>query len=205
MIDEEVSFDSSTIKSGCDKSTYRGIPVMKCPFDYFIYQMLVFLVKPDLIIEVGSYRGGSTLYLADLLDILGSGEIHTIDVANNCHELVNSHKKIKIFSSGWQGYDIDLAKNFNKVMVIEDASHRYYDCLLTLRKFAPIVSKDSYLVVEDGIVTELGWGDAYYGGPLRSISEFLQENRDFQIDRTYCDMFGKNATFNVNGYLKRIK
>jgi cephalosporin hydroxylase len=38
-----------------------------------------------------------------------------------------------------------------------------------------------------------------------AIEEFLQtHSNQFEIDRKYCDMFGTNATWNPNGYLKNI-
>ena len=106
---------------------------------------------------------------------------------------------------GWEAYDVSEAKAFNTIMVIEDASHVYEDSLRALRKFSPLVSRGSYYIVEDGIINELGREEGFHGGPLRAIREFLFENNNFVVDRTYCDMFGTNATFNVNGYLKRIK
>jgi cephalosporin hydroxylase len=61
------------------------------------------------------------------------------------------------------------------------------------------VSKGSYFIVEDGVLNELGYKD-YGGGPLKSIDEFLNQNSNFIIDREICDFFGKNATFNINGF-----
>jgi cephalosporin hydroxylase len=59
--------------------------------------------------------------------------------------------------------------------------------------------------VEDGIINELGMEKLYNGGPLKAIREFLKTDDRFEVDIKWRDMFGKNATFNVNGYLKRIK
>ena len=47
--------------------------------------------------------------------------------------------------------------------------------------------------------------EKYNGGPVRAIHEFLKHTPHFKIDRSWCDFFGKNATFNIDGYLKRIK
>jgi cephalosporin hydroxylase len=59
------------------------------------------------------------------------------------------------------------------------------------------------LIVEDSIITPLGAADAYKGGPLRAIDEFLGQNSEFTVDRAICDYFGKNVAWNVNGYLRR--
>lgn len=203
--DERVHFDSTTINAGHFHVTYRGISAIKCPFDYVMYQMIISDLKPDLVIEIGTNYGGGTLYLADLMNAIGHGDIHTIDIVKKTGDIVANHPRIKLFTDGWEKYDLNEARKFSKILVIEDASHTYEDTLGALRKFSPIVSIDSYLIVEDGIMNELRKEEGFHGGPLRAIREFLAENNNFYIDRTYCDMFGKNATFNVNGYLKKLK
>ena len=59
-------------------------------------------------------------------------------------------------------------------------------------------------MVEDGIINELGLEKKYNGGPLKAIKEFISQNSNYVIDRKWCDFFGTNATFNVNGYLRKI-
>ncbi|MEN9524278.1 MAG: hypothetical protein RL536_347 [Candidatus Parcubacteria bacterium] len=203
--DEIVKFNSSTVSDGHFNVTYRGIPSIRCPFDYVMYQMLIFKIKPDLVIEIGTNHGGGALYIADLMDKIGNGNVHTIDIVKRAEKIVIGHPRIKLFTDGWEKYDLACTKNFKNILIIEDASHMYEDSLGALYKFSPLVSKGSYFIVEDGIVSDLGRDKGFHGGPLRAIREFLVSNSDFQVDRSYCDMFGKNATFNVNGYLKRVK
>lgn len=185
--------------------TYKGIPYIKCPMDYVLYQMIIMNIKPDLIIEIGTLNGGGALYYADLLYLLGKGEVHTINVNNEVYDsIVYNHPGIKFFNSGFENYDLNLTKGFEKILVIDDASHSYEDVLKSLNKFSKIVSKDSYFIVEDGIVSFVGLEQNYNGGPRKAIDEFLQTNDNFVIDRSLCDFFGQNATFNPDGYLKRI-
>jgi cephalosporin hydroxylase len=183
---------------------YREIPCVKCPFDYVLYQMLINSVKPDLIIEIGTYKGGSALYYSDLLNLLGGvREVHTIDIESNVDsDLIKNNNNIKLFTEGYQNYDINLISNFSNVMIIDDGSHTYNDVLNSLNKFSKYVSSGSYFIVEDGVITDLGLDQNFNGGPMRAIDEFLTNN-DFTIDRSYCDFFGKNATFNPNGFLKK--
>ena len=197
-------FDIIDVYRGHFNIKYRGIPNLKCPFDYVIYQMILSELKPDLIIDIGTNNGGGTLYLADLMENIGHGIIHTIDIKDQSDKLIKEHKRIKIFINGWENYDIKKAGVFKKTLIIDDASHTYEDVLKTLNKFSPLVSVGSYFIVEDGIVTKLGREKSLNGGPLRATKEFLSQNSKFEIDRKYCDMFGKNATFNPDGYLKRI-
>lgn len=203
--DERVGFNVRTINAGHFAVKYRGIEMVRCPFDYVMYQMIVSEIKPDLIIEIGTNVGGTTLYLADLMDKIGHGEIHSIDIDQHSDKTVAKHPRVKLFFNGWAEYDLDLAKPFNKILVIEDSSHTYENTLSALEKFWNLVSIGSYFIVEDGILSRLGRERGFHGGPLRAIREFLGKNDHFTVDRKYCDMFGKNATWNVNGYLKRIK
>jgi len=203
--EEQVKISIQSIDKGHHQVTYKGIKAIRCPFDYLIYQMIICEVMPDLIIEVGTNIGGGALYMADLLDSLGKGIIHTIDIVDMVNPIVKDHERIKFFFDGWDNYDIGLTKGFDKILIIEDASHRYKDSIGILNKFSNLVSKDSYFIIEDGIINELGLENKYEGGPLRAIREFLPVHPEYIVDRKWCDMFGKNATFNVNGYLKKIK
>jgi len=202
---ERVSFNSSTIHRGHHKVTYRGVETIKCPFDFVLYQMIIQEIKPDLIIEIGTNKGGAALYLADLLNIIGHGMVHTIDIEDTVNKLTKEHPRVKFFCNGYEGYDLKETDGFDKILVIDDGSHLYEHVIDSLRKFSSLVSKDSYFIVEDGIVDKLGMARDYNQGPLKAIREFMVDNNDFIIDRKWCDFFGKNATFNVNGFLKKVK
>ncbi len=199
-------FKLKDIDKGHHHITYKGVKTIKCPFDYVLYQMLIGEIRPDLIIEIGTNRGGSTLYLADLLELYNKGEIHTIDLPGNEEDkALRSHPRIRVFNGGYSDYDTSSLSKYPVVLIIEDGSHQYGDVLAAMEKFSSFVTKGSYLIVEDGIVNELGREKEFNGGPQRAIKEFLTKNHDFIIDRKWCDFFGHNATFNVDGYLKKVR
>ena len=197
-------FSLHGIDRGHHKVSYRGIKCVKCPLDYVMYQMLLFEVQPDLLIEVGSYMGGAAMYYADLMDIAGKGEIHSINIKDELDRR-SMHPRIRFSFDGWENYKLPEPGQYKTVMVIEDSVHTYQNTLSVMKTFAPVVTVGSYLVVEDGIIEALGLAKEYGGGPGRAIEEFLPENPNFVIDHRWTDMFGKNATFNINGYLKRIR
>ncbi len=199
------SYSVWDIYSGHFNVTYRGIPALKCPFDYVIYQMLLSEIKPDLVIEIGTNFGGTSLYLADLMDAIGHGEIHTIDIEDRVDKKTKQHPRIKFFTDGWKKYDLNNVNKFKKIIVIDDASHLYKDTLETIKTFSKLIPVGSYLIIEDGIVTRLKRDKPLNGGPLKAINEFLKTNDDFIVDNKLCDMFGKDTTFNTRGYLKKIK
>jgi cephalosporin hydroxylase len=201
--EERVDFNLSSIYEGHYNVTYRGITTPRSPFDYLLYQMIIHEIKPDLIIEIGTLNGGSSYYMSDLLELIGKGIIHTIDISKNHNPILDHNNRIEFFYNGWQGYDIKRAEGYKKILVIDDGSHKYDDTYKALLKFSPLVSVNSYYIVEDGIVNALGISKNFKGGPLKAIKEFLKNNHNFSIDRKWCDFFGKNATFNVNGFIKR--
>ncbi len=205
--DERVSFDPLSLYYGHQKITYRGVQAIRCPFDYVMYQMIIEEVKPDLIIEIGTNNGGSAIYFSDLMDIykIDGGEIHSIDIHDNAAKNVADFDRVKLFTDGWEAYDLNLTKKFERILVIEDAAHTYECTIGAMEKFADLVTPGSYMIVEDGIVNELSREKEFHGGPLKAIREFLPKHKEFIVDEKWCNMFGHNATFNVNGYLKKIK
>jgi cephalosporin hydroxylase len=201
----KVSFSVKSIEKGHHKVLFQGVPMIKCPFDYLIYQMLIWEVKPDLIIEIGTNEGGGALYFASILDSLGQGVVHTIDIIDKVNDTkVLSHPRIIRFFGGFKSYELSSARCFNNILVVDDGSHLYQDVYDALEKFKNLISKNSYYIIEDGIIDKLGMKKSYKGGPNLAIRNFLKKNSSFQIDTKWVNFFGRNATFNTNGYLKKI-
>jgi cephalosporin hydroxylase len=167
--------------------------------------MILHNTKPDLIIEIGTHQGGSALYLADLMYLYNKkSEVHTIDIyASVTEPLVINNPRIKLFTKGWENYPIESAKNFKRVMVIDDGSHRSEDVFQALIKFAPLVNPGLYYIVEDGIVTSLGIESELQlnGGPIVGIQKFNRLHSSFLRDLSIEEFWGRGATANQYGYL----
>ena len=83
-------------------------------------------------------------------------------------------------------------------------SHTFEGCLNALRFFDGYLRSGEFIIIEDGILRDLGL-KSLDNGPNRAIAEFLGANADrYVVDRTYCDFFGHNVTWNTNGYLRRL-
>lgn len=204
-IDTDIKFDLHSINNGHLKCTYRGIPLRKSPFDQCLYQMLINEVQPDLIIEIGTKEGGFSLYCADILDRIGKGTVHSIDQYFTVKdESIIYNPRIQLFDGGFRTYDTDQIYSYEKVMIIDDGHNTYAEVRDSINKFNQYVSVGSYFIIEDGVIDGLGL-TGYDGGPIRAIKEFLSGEPKFVVDKKYTHMFGKNATFNVAGYLKRIE
>jgi cephalosporin hydroxylase len=171
--------------------------------------MLMWQAKPGTIIEIGSNAGGSALWLADTVRAYGlSTEILSIDV-RKVEGITDPNVR---FITGDAN---DLAKTLSgrvleslrrPWLVIEDSSHHYATCLSVIKFFDPLLRRGEYLVIEDGIVDDLGDSNRYAGGPNRAIKEFLETYPGrFAIDAGLCDFFGHNVTWNTNGYLRKLE
>jgi len=90
------------------------------------------------------------------------------------------------------------------ILVVEDGPHTYEGSLAALNFFDDYLSSGDYIVIEDGILRDLGYR-AFKNGPNRAIRDFLRKNgHRYRINRDYCDFFGYNVTWNTSGYLQRL-
>lgn len=187
---------------------YRDVPCHKSPIDIAIYIQLIGQTKPATIIELGTKYGGSAMLFRDLSSMMN---LHTriVSIDQNLPEKAEEFKDI-LFIEGNVSNLEDLFEQHalhrlpRPWLVIEDSAHTFSICTEVLEYFSHQLRSGEYLVMEDGVLEEMGIARRYDGGPNRAIREFLLSKPDqFKIDEFYCDMFGANATFNPNGYLKK--
>lgn len=206
----ETIFDDSFLKSyqeGVMSYEYKGIRCLKSPIDIAIYFRLIWDLQPKTIIEIGSKFGGSAMLLADICAMYDfETRIYSIDVKPPNKKYRNvSFLKGNVNALGLQFDESFLTKLPRPLLVIEDSAHTYEGCLSALNFFSNVLLKGEYLIIEDGILEEMGWADRYGGGPNKAIEDyFVKHPSTYLLDQTYCDMFGKNATYNPNGYLKKL-
>lgn len=183
---------------------WLGHRALKCPLDMWMYQEILHEVRPDVIVETGTFSGGSALYLANLCDILGSGRILTIDV--DPQPDLPEHPRITyIRGSSTAPEVVDRVRELSQgqtVMAILDSDHHADHVLAEMRAYAPLIEIGSYLVVEDtnvnGNPVLPDWGP----GPREAVQRFLGETDAFVVDREREKFF---MTFNPGGYLKRVR
>lgn len=195
------------IQRGVMKYEWRGVLCNKNPFDMALYQMLIYKLRPATIIEIGSKQGGSALWLYDLSNAIGfRTNIICIDIAQ-CYPY--KHKDIEFVQGDARNLadvlDGRLERLHRPLLVIEDADHHYTTTLPVLQYFGPRMYEGEYILVEDGVCESMGNAAKYEGGPNRAVTEFLDSTSDYEIDTYFCDYFGKNVTWNPNGYLKKIR
>lgn len=187
------------------KTHYFGVQTLKNPFDVWVYNEIIFDVKPDVIIEIGNKNGGSTLAMAHILDAIGNGRIIGVDLSHaTVPNIVTNHPRITLIESdGVAAFSQvqALIKPKEVVLIIEDSSHTYHNTLAILRAYAGLVTDGSYFIIEDSIIQH-GLDAGPTIGPFEAIHDFLAENKDFYID---ADKEKYIVTWNPDGFLKKSK
>ncbi len=186
---------------------YRGVPLLKNPFDLAIYPLLLWRLQPRTIIEIGSKSGGSALWMGDLLNNFGiDGRVYSLDIVKV--ESV-SHSRVTFLEADGRALGETLHPEFLQPLprpwlVIEDADHAYETSSAVLAFFHPWLRPQEYIVIEDGIISDLGEDPECNSGPHRALKEFLTQHRQqYEIDGDYCDFFGYNLTWCTNGFLRK--
>jgi cephalosporin hydroxylase len=182
---------------------FFGVPTQKCPLDLWVYQEILFDLKPNLVIETGTADGGSAYYMASLMDLMGKGHVITVDI--EAKPTRPQHSRITYVHGSSTARDVlervkDQVSAGSSVLVILDSDHSRDHVLEELRVYGPLVSKGSYLIVEDTNVNGHPVRKDHGPGPMEAVEEFLRETADFEVDREKEKFF---LTFNPGGFLLR--
>ncbi|GAB2657620.1 cephalosporin hydroxylase family protein [Flavihumibacter cheonanensis] len=199
--------------------SWMGRPIIQYPQDMIAMQELIWDIKPDLIIETGIAHGGSLIYYASLLELIGKGDVLGIDIDIRAHNkaAIEAHPMFKritmIEGSSIASDTVDKVKAYaagkQTIMVCLDSNHTHEHVLNELKLYAPFVTKDSYLVVFDTIVEDMP--DNYLPGrpwkkgdnPKTAVWDFVKEHPEFEIDHSIDNKLLISVA--PEGYLKRVK
>jgi cephalosporin hydroxylase len=182
---------------------WLGVSTQKCPLDLWVYQEILYELRPAIVVECGTAFGGSTLFLASIFDMLGTGEIVSIDVEDYPdrpeHDRVR-YVKGSSTSPETLAYVRELVARREPVLVILDSDHRMEHVLEELRLYAPLVSEGSYLIVEDTNINGHPVLPEFGPGPMEAVERFIGEHPEFVVDRSREKLL---MTFNPSGYLHK--
>jgi cephalosporin hydroxylase len=200
--------------------TWMGRPIIQHPHDTMALQELIWQIKPDLIIETGIAHGGSIIFSASMLELLGGdGKVIAIDIDIRKHnrDEIEAHPMFKridlVEGSSIATETLDkvkeLAKGRKNIMVILDSNHTHEHVTKELELYSPFVSVNSYLVVFDTWVEDVP--ENYYpdrpwdkgDNPKTAVWEFVEKNKDFVIDKSIEHKLV--ITLAPDGFLKRIQ
>jgi cephalosporin hydroxylase len=177
---------------------WMGHEIQKCPMDLLMYQEIIYECKPDLIIECGTWKGGSSLYMAHLMDILRHGTIISVDIAPRIQYYTGSSISDKTVEDVTK-----FANGFRNIMVILDSDHTKEHVIKELELYAPLVTRGQYLIVEDTNIHGHPVRLDLPPGPFEAVQEWLPQNDEIFIQDSACERF--LITFNPGGYLRRVR
>jgi cephalosporin hydroxylase len=187
-----------------DNTEWLGVPVWQNILDLWVIQETLSEIRPALLIETGTNRGGSALFYANVMDLLGTGRIVTIDV-ERLHEL--DHPRVE-FLHGSSTDDAIVARARaaaeaaeGPVMVILDGDHSRDHVARELELYAPLVTPGSLLLSQDGVIDQLTIFSDTRPGPLPANREFLERHPEFEHDRERNEKF--IITHHPVGWLRR--
>ncbi len=197
---------------------WMGIPIIKFPNDILALQEIIWKVKPDIIVETGIAHGGSIIFSATMMELIGNqGLVIGVDIDIRKHNRVEIekskfYKSIKMIEGSSVSKKIikkikTFIKKDSKVMVFLDSNHTYSHVKKEIELYSKLVTKNSYLVVEDSFPeffpkkhfkkVDIG------NNPMIAIKEFLKKTKKFKIDKKLNDKLSITESF--DGYLKKIK
>jgi cephalosporin hydroxylase len=202
--------------------TWLGRPIIQMPQDMIALQEIVWRTKPELIIETGVAHGGSLIYSASLLELLGgNGRVLGIDIDIRAHNRreIEAHplfKRIDLVEGSSIG-DSTLeqvrhyAAGYEGILVILDSNHTHGHVLKELELYSPFVRAGSYLIVFDTLIEDMPasffdpakrpWGKG--NNPKTATREFLKANDRFEIDAEIHQKL--LITVAPDGYLRCVK
>lgn len=197
---------------------WMGRPIIQYPQDMIAMQEILWQVRPDWVIETGVAHGGSLVYYASILELLGKGTVVGIDIDIRAHnrEAIESHsmsKRIQLIQgSSIAAEVVDQVRQLvgnSKVLIVLDSNHTHDHVLAELELYAPLVSVGSYCVVMDTVVEHLPadyfpdrpWGPGQ--NPKTAVKQYLASNSNFEIDQRTEDKI--LITVAPGGYLKRVR
>jgi cephalosporin hydroxylase len=180
--------------------SWLGRPIIQFPQDIIAMQEIIWQVKPRLIVETGIAHGGSLIFYASMLELMGgNGQVLGVDIDIREHNRVaiEQHpmfKRITMIEGssldeevGKQVYE--FAKGKEKVMVVLDSNHTHDHVLRELELYSPLVKKGSFLVVFDTVIEDMPkdffpdrpWGKG--NNPKTAVQIFLETNHRFVVDK----------------------
>jgi cephalosporin hydroxylase len=184
---------------------WMGVQAQKCPLDLFVFQEILYETRPDVLVEAGTFKGGSAFFYASIFDLMKHGRVITIDIEDRKEK--PRHERITyLLGSSTSGEIVNRVKSLigpgERVMVVLDSDHHKPHVSKELELYSKLVSPGCYLIVEDthfnGHPILPKWGP----GPWEAVREFLRSDGSFAAEPAREKYL---LTFNPGGWLRRMR
>jgi len=181
--------------------SWMGAPIIQMPADIMATQEVIWDTQPDIIIETGVARGGSVLFMASLLQLIGKGQVIGVDIDIRAHnrDTIESHpmsKRVTLIEGGSTSEETLAAVRAEtpqgaRVMVVLDSDHSRGHVLEECRAYGAMVTPGCYMVVADTMIGHVAEKDSpqnrsksWYAGnePLSALSDYMSEVDVFEVD-----------------------
>ena len=200
----------SRVQLGTLRTSYRGIPFYKNPFDVVLYQELIGRLKPATVLEIGTKDGGSATWFADQQSLHGvEPRVVTVDIEQ---PPALDDPRIRFLRGDALALGAVLTEELLRSLprpwlIVEDSAHLFETSLAVLEFFHPHLHKGEYIVIEDGSLADFTEPiyEQFEDGPNRAVKHFLEGELGaaYAIDAGLCDRYGHNVTWAPNAWLRR--
>jgi cephalosporin hydroxylase len=193
-----------------EQTTFLGVPALKSVSDLWNYQEILVDFKPSLIVEFGTWSGGSALYFATIMDWVSDDyHILSVDVDHaKVSESVYRNSHIELLQSDTTNpavaERIRVLRNAHPgpMFCILDSDHHKEHVLSELMELRSMTVPGDYLVVEDSNINGHPVRADFGEGPYEALEEyFARYPNDYIRDVRREEKFG--FTFAKNGFLIR--
>ncbi|MGU3666194.1 cephalosporin hydroxylase family protein [Methylobacterium sp. A49B] len=183
--------------------SFLGLPIIQHPADVMATQEVIWATKPDVIIETGVARGGSVIFMAAMLQLIGKGKVIGVDIDIRAHNraAIETHPmagRVELIEGPATADDTlrrvrEAIPAGASVMVVLDSDHSRDHVLDELRTYGPLVTPGQYLVVADTVLGHLEASQTprkrskiWHPGnePRAALQAYLDETDRFEPDPT---------------------
>lgn len=193
------------------QTSWLGVETQKLPSDMWNYQEILTQLHPSLVIEFGSWMGGSALFFSSILGQFGSAyRVLSVDINHDrLHETAKRDPNIIFFQSSSSDPRVadrilELRTAYpGPVFAILDSDHSKAHVMEELMLLRNLLKTGDYVVVEDSNIN----GHPVFSpdpgaGPFEAIQDYMRQYPDdYRLDREREAKFG--VTFAPGGFLIR--
>jgi len=193
------------------QTTWMGVQTYKSPMDMWNYQEILFSLKPSVVIEFGTWHGGSALFFSSIMQQIGRSYIVvSVDIeASRISEKAKSDPGVRLLTMSSAAPELkeilkDIReKNPGPAFAILDSDHSKQHVLAEMTNLRDILVAGDYLVVEDSNINGHPVAKSFGPGPYEAIQEYFRMfPHDYEHDFNRERKFG--FSFAPNGFLRRL-